>query len=344
MTVTFTLSDWDELWEQPAHFCPSQLRLDDFETLSVVPASLGQGYVRSLEVCPGVWLDVSDQKFHQDWWIQIPAHAHLVQYIVYLSGFMPDTKMYPTFGEQRGYLSGSGIAPSDTMQYVRSQRSIDISVHLLPEVFADFFAGMTGATEALMKVLVKSNDWKASFFPRITPAMRRVTQHILETPFHGSTRQFYLQAKVFELLSLQLQPILCDQRLCDPAPRRKPDTIARIYHAKEVLNSRLESPPALLELARLVGVSDRTLQRGFRDVFGTTVVGYLIQQRLNQAEQLLRERQCTVAEVANRVGYSHLGHFAAGFKRKFGITPSECLVGQRSTTDKILQSTGTGMR
>jgi AraC-like DNA-binding protein len=328
MTLTFSNLDWNELWDQtpqPAH--PHVL--DDFETLSVVPASLGQGYIRSLEVCPGVWLDVSDQKFHQDWRIQIPAHDHLVQYMVYLSGLVPDTEMYPTLGGQRGYLSGSGIAPSDTMQYARSQRSIDISVHLLPEVFADFFAGMAGTTAALMKVLVKADDWKASFFPTITPAMRQVAQHIVETPFRGSMRQFYLQAKVFELLALQLQPILCDQRLCEPLPGRKPDTIARIYHAKEVLNSRLESPPALLELARLVGVSDRTLQRGFREVFGTTVVGYLIQQRLNQAEQLLRERQCTVAEVANRVGYSHLGHFAAGFKRQFGVTPSECLAGRQ---------------
>jgi hypothetical protein len=106
MTLTFSNLDWDELWDQapkPAH--PHVL--DDFETLSVVPASLGQGYTRSLEVCPGVWLDVSDQKFHQDWRIQVPAHDHLVQYMVYLSGFVPPTEMYPTLG---GAASGAWIA------------------------------------------------------------------------------------------------------------------------------------------------------------------------------------------------------------------------------------------
>lgn len=150
----------------------------------------------------------------------------------------------------------------------------------------------------------------------------------MTSPFCGAARRLYLQSKVFDLLTLQLQPIFADQTLRQPPPGRKPDTIARIYHAREVLNSRLENPPALFDLAQQVGVSDRTLQRGFRDLFGTTVIGYFTQQRMNQAEQLLREGNYSVAEVANRVGYAHLGHFAAGFKRQFGITPSECLVGQ----------------
>jgi AraC-like DNA-binding protein len=51
---------------------------------------------------------------------------------------------------------------------------------------------------------------------------------------------------------------------------------------------------------------------------------------MERAEQIFRQGDVTVAEVANQVGYSHLGHFAIAFKRKFGITPSECLAGQKS--------------
>ncbi|WP_289500410.1 helix-turn-helix transcriptional regulator [Gloeocapsopsis sp. IPPAS B-1203] len=64
-------------------------------------------------------------------------------------------------------------------------------------------------------------------------------------------------------------------------------------------------------------------------MFQTTVVGYLTQQRLEQAERLLRQGDCTVAEVATLVGYGHLGHFATAFKRRFGMTPSQCLAGRR---------------
>lgn len=70
-----------------------------------------------------------------------------------------------------------------------------------------------------------------------------------------------------------------------------------------------------------MGVSDRTLQKGFKTVFGVTPFAYLTQQRMTWAEQLLRQSDRTVAEVANLVGYANPAQFAAAFKRQFGISP-----------------------
>lgn len=81
----------------------------------------------------------------------------------------------------------------------------------------------------------------------------------------------------------------------------------------------------MTELAQQVGLCDRTLRRGFRELFGTSVIGYLTQQRLNQAANLLRQGDYTIAEVATSVGYTHLGHFAAAFRKQFGMSPKECL-------------------
>jgi AraC-like DNA-binding protein len=53
---------------------------------------------------------------------------------------------------------------------------------------------------------------------------------------------------------------------------------------------------------------------------------------MEKAEQFLRGSNMTVAEVANLVGYSHLGHFAAAFKKKYGITPKEILLGKKSVS------------
>jgi AraC-like DNA-binding protein len=103
-----------------------------------------------------------------------------------------------------------------------------------------------------------------------------------------------------------------------------------LHYAKEILTNQLEHPPLLSELAKQVGVSDRTLQRGFKSLFNITVVGYLKQQRLFQAERLLRRGTHSVTEVANQVGYGHLGHFAAAFRQQFGITPQACLAGRRT--------------
>lgn len=325
MTLILKEADLEELYQSlsmPPSHALSQCNVE----ASQLPERLGRGYTYHLELAPGLWLTCFNEEFHQDFAIQYPVHPHLVQCMVYLSG-LGHTEGYPILGGERSYLSGSGISPSCKVYHRRSQRHRGIDIHLLPEVFAEFYSGLTDANDTLLKVLLKSNDWKVSFFPAVTPETRRLAQQIFQATFQGTMQRLKLQAQVLDVLALQLQPILADGRVCVPAPGRKSDTIARIYHAQEILLSRLDQPPSFLELAQQVGLSDRTLRRGFRDVFGTTVVGYLTQQRMKQAEQMLREGKYTVAEVANWVGYSHLGHFAAGFKRQFGILPGECLSG-----------------
>ncbi|WP_442940625.1 hypothetical protein [Nostoc sp.] len=100
-----------------------------------------------------------------------------------------------------------------------------------------------------------------------------------------------MQAKIQELMALQLAPILAQQDGLQPSPRLKAQTIARIHHAREILLSRLENPPTLVELVQMVGVSDacgglrlRTLRYGFRELFDTTVFGYLTNKRIEKAE------------------------------------------------------------
>lgn len=152
--------------------------------------------------------------------------------------------------------------------------------------------------------------------------MRSVVQQMIDCPFLGITKQLYLQGKVFELMALQLNGILGNDA-DDPAVSLKPDMISRIHYAAKILRSHLENPPNQTVLAQQVGVSDRTLQKGFKAVFGITPFVYLTQQRMNQSKLLLRQADHTVAEVANLVGYANPAQFAAAFKRQFGVTPSE---------------------
>jgi AraC-like DNA-binding protein len=148
----------------------------------------------------------------------------------------------------------------------------------------------------------------------------------------------YLQAKALELMSLQLAPVLTggaffqDNRSTEPEilPKLKSQTIAKLHYAREIIRSRLDNPPTHLELSQQLDLSDRTLRRGFRSLFGTTVLGYLTEQRLQQADSLLRNTDRSVADIANHVGYAHLGYFARAFKRQYGINPSDRRSGKKS--------------
>ncbi|YAF95600.1 MAG: helix-turn-helix transcriptional regulator [Nodularia sp. CChRGM 3473] len=165
---------------------------------------------------------------------------------------------------------------------------------------------------------------------KITPAMQTVLLQLLNSPYQGMVQRIFLESKVLELLALQLAQMLeAEQRSKTIINLKAPD-VERIHRAKEILINQYDNPPTLLDLARKVGVNDNKLKLGFRQVFGTTVFGYLHNYRMEMAQMLLQEGTQSVAEVASHVGYSNPGHFAAAFKRKFGISPKACRLGKKT--------------
>ena len=332
MSLILNQADWEELCQQTPQPQTDNLVLDDFEVLEGVPKLLGRGYSREIALSPGVFLNFFDGQYDRDFKLKTDLHKHPFQMMILLSGYSK-CDIYPTFSEVCSYFSGSGISPTYVNEYQINQRRVSVNVEIEPEVMESHFIDLQFPT-ALQKQLYKGEDQKVSFYPTVTPAMRSLAYQMWHTPYRGAVKRMYLQAKVFELLALYLDLISNDSQPTKSSPRLKPKTVTALYHARDILATQFENPSSLPELAQQVGVSQRTLQRGFPALFNTTVVGYLNQQRLDRAEMLLREGKYLVAEVASMVGYGHLGQFAQAFKRRFGITPSQCLSGKRSVSKR----------
>lgn len=85
----------------------------------------------------------------------------------------------------------------------------------------------------------------------------------------------------------------------------------------------------LTAIAEAAGVGPRALQRAFRRSLDTTPLHQLRSVRLERAHGGLRAADpgdgTTVATVAARWGFGHPGRFAAEYRSRFGISPSETL-------------------
>ncbi|MGI2907294.1 helix-turn-helix transcriptional regulator [Tolypothrix sp. VBCCA 56010] len=330
MTITLTMKQEDELWAEAKRNSPQQPEREPFEILCEMPKQLGKGYERYIELYPQLWLAISDFESHDDVLVKMPEWDHPLQFCVLLCGKIMD-EYGGQLGEGYTCISGSGVQRQMLLKSPKS-RYVGVNIHMSPKLLATFFPNQAGEIPHQLRLLAKGNDWQTLIYPETTMAIGGIAQQIINCPYQGITKRMYLQAKVLELMALQLVPILAAQNGLQPSPRLKPSTIARIHYAKEILSAHLENPPSLMELAQIVGVSDRTLQRGFRELFGKTAFSYLTEKRMELAEQLLRQGNITVAEVAHRVGYSEPRRFAEAFKRKFGIAPSGCLLGKKSVS------------
>ena len=98
-----------------------------------------------------------------------------------------------------------------------------------------------------------------------------------------------------------------------------------VQRARDYIDIHATEPPTILQVGQAAGVSWRSLNYAFREVFGVTPKQYLQATRLNGVRKQLRRRGpgSTVADIANRWGFWHMGQFAADYKRQFGELPSK---------------------
>ncbi len=76
-------------------------------------------------------------------------------------------------------------------------------------------------------------------------------------------------------------------------------------------------------LAAEAGVSRALFARRFTEIMGESPLRYLTEWRMERAEELLADRELTVAQVARAVGYADAFGFSTAFKRRRGQSPTE---------------------
>lgn len=95
------------------------------------------------------------------------------------------------------------------------------------------------------------------------------------------------------------------------------------HRAEGFLMANPNRPVAIVELCQVAGVAKRTLMLGFRETFGMSPLHYHRRLRLSHARRELRSGNgFTIAQVALRWGFNHLGRFSAYYQRLFGERPS----------------------
>ncbi len=78
------------------------------------------------------------------------------------------------------------------------------------------------------------------------------------------------------------------------------------------------------QAAAMVGMSQSTFTRFFKQATGMTFVDYLMRLRVTKARQMLRDWNLSIAEISNRVGFTDQSYFDKRFKEHFGKSPREC--------------------
>lgn len=156
-----------------------------------------------------------------------------------------------------------------------------------------------------------------------TPTLAQVGEQLHAAARADRVDDLVLDARALDFLALSME-------LIAPREASRPEGLdsrrrRRVEEAAALMRSDLVHAWTITALARRIGLGEKALKQGFREVYGLGVIGYLQDQRLWKARALMTEQGASVIEAALQVGYANPSHFARLYRRAFGISPREAI-------------------
>lgn len=164
--------------------------------------------------------------------------------------------------------------------------------------------------------------WLARF---PTPgAVQKLALEILSKDPDNACDVLWLEAKSVEILSkvtklLESKPSGEQDYCCCLSLRDR----RNIQQARDIMLGELDRDWTIRDLARLVGVNENKLKRGFNKLFDSSVYASLQEHRMMAAAEQIKLGIDSITDIAMSVGYSSPAHFAKVFRRYYGMSPRD---------------------
>ncbi len=175
-----------------------------------------------------------------------------------------------------------------------------------------------------------SHYFKKNYIEPVNADYRLLMTEVLREAGTHPLKHIFIRNRVMLLLESFLQSFIKKHPLNKKALQLKDDVIIRLVKAEALLVKNFADPPLTIDkLAKVSAMSATKFKHDFKQLYGLPFYEYYQKNRMMHARALILEAKFAIKEVGLMVGYSNLGHFAASFKKEFGILPSELMSANR---------------
>lgn len=190
---------------------------------------------------------------------------------------------------------------------------IVLSIQKLHELFAEY---------KIQNDLISSMNKEKFYIERdIFPALKIVLNQIEQMKLSPQFQNLFLIGKLYELFTLYFSEIENENEHCPFLNDEKESK--QIKEIKDYLVADYKNPPTIKQLCEKFSISEYHLKEGFKEIYGTTIYGYLLDKKLEYALHKLEEKKQKVKDISFEIGYENPSHFISAFKKKYGVTPKQ---------------------
>lgn len=161
----------------------------------------------------------------------------------------------------------------------------------------------------------------------ITPRAKSILIEMTGCQVCGGLRDLFMEAKALELIVLFFNEIICQRGNRASETSLSKEDMRALYCAKELLDKTYVHPLTLSQLSKKVYLNEYKLKAGFKQCFGQTVYGYILEKRMEFAKELIGQQRFKISDIAGLTGYENTSHFITAFQKQYGITPGKLAKG-----------------
>lgn len=292
-----------------------------------IPSSRGSGIIKSIFLEEGLYLRYSRMRYHEDIEVIRLAKQADGEVIFGLSFLLTPNALHFTKPFTKPVLfTGYPRNVLLTSNNTRLTASIHggILFHTIEFLFSrewlyTHLAGMEEKIEAVTEVL-EGEDMVSVISEHTQPG----DDHLL------SEIEFELNKSLFNLLTLRSRALTLLSNTINRLPGRNRSAVPvrETYYVQTIrqveqrlVQSLQDMLPSQKQLAREFALSESTLKRHFKAIYGKTMYEYYLEKKMDLAKCLLQEKRISVSETAYRLGYEKVSAFIIIFKKFHKILP-----------------------
>lgn len=163
-------------------------------------------------------------------------------------------------------------------------------------------------------------------------AFRHVTNHaeILRTARQIVELHEDADTNPLQIIGLTYYLLGLFSRHCQGATRVTAQEDAQFKPVMNYINEHFTEKISTKTLSHTFGYDEAYFCRRFKRTTGITVMKYIQILRLEYAQQLLKKKDCNIADIAVLCGFSDIYYFTRCFRKHFGVAPNEFRKAHRS--------------
>ncbi len=299
---------------------------DSFQSELKIPERIGEGYWQRIVVNPAIAISIGDMVLHEHMTMGGKQQTSSFYNLIFCLG---DELQWRLEGHRDEFVLAGGescfLNCNQDMDFVANyspcQRIFGINIELSAEMIKSIMCKPVLETNGDASKQSQINDI-VLYSGKITPNIRVILNEVINCRYQDSVKKIYFEGKMLELIAVYLDEVILKNGIKGNQIKLSREDLAALYQARDFLDKNIAAPPTISELAKLVCLNEYKLKKGFKEVFGKPVHGYIIDRRLETVRLLMEDKNLRVTDAALQVGYSDLSYFAEIFKKKYGVNPS----------------------